>query len=32
MWATARANQASVLDGTITDAEFLALLPVALVV
>jgi hypothetical protein len=31
-YATARANQASVLDGTITDAEFLALLPVALVV
>ena len=32
LWDTARTNQASVLDGTITDAEFLALLPVALVV
>ena len=32
LWDTARDNQASVLDGTITDAEFLALLPVALVV
>ena len=32
MWSTARANQASVLAGTMTDAEFLALLPVAPVV
>ena len=32
MWVTARANQASVLAGTMTDAEFLALLPVAPVV
>ena len=31
-WDTARANQASVLDGTITDAEFLDALPVAPVV
>ena len=32
MWSTARANQASVLAGTMTDAEFLALLPVAPIV
>jgi hypothetical protein len=32
LWDTARANQASVLAGTMTDAEFLALLPVAPVV
>ena len=32
MWSTARDNQASVLDGTMTDAEFLDALPVALVV
>ena len=32
MWVTARTNQASVLAGTMTDAEFLALLPVAPVV
>ena len=32
MWATARLNQPSVLDGTMTDAEFLASLPVAPVV
>ena len=32
MWATARANQASVLDGTMTDEEFIAALPIAPVV
>ena len=32
MWATARANQAIVLAGTMTDAEFLASLPVAPIV
>ena len=32
MWSTSRANQASVLDGTMTDAEFLAALPVAPIV
>ena len=29
MWATARANQPKVIDGTMTDKEFLAALPVA---
>ena len=32
LWDTARDNQASVLDGTMTDAEFLAALPVAPIV
>ena len=32
LWDTARLNQESVLNGTMTDAEFLALLPVAPVV
>ena len=32
MWVTARANQASVIAGTMTDEEFLASLPVAPVV
>lgn len=29
LWSTARANQESVINGTMTESEFLALLPIA---